>query len=185
MIFLESVLGGSLRPLKEKDSVGGGDVVVIGTSFHIAVRYCTELMVYKCSMIGLHLWMNLLVLNFCRSVLVLNPFCFLDSKSTSSNVCLDYPVMFSLVCIGSGEGGYISLVICVLNFVLLMMSLEEKYAFTMLGRIWVFVGCCFLSGCLYIFFTLLLQLMFGRAACESGSGLPFVSVDFLEGLDMI
>ena len=100
-------------------------------------------------------------------------------------MCLDYPVMFSLACIGSGEGGCMSLVIYVLNFVLLMMSLEEKCAFTMLGRIWIFVGCCFLSGCLYIFSTLLLQLMLSRAACASGSGLPFVSVDFWEGLDMI
>ena len=63
---------------------------------HIAVGYRFGLILCKHSMVGLHIWMDLMKWTLYCSVLVLNVV-LLDSTSTSSNVFLDHPV-FSSMC---------------------------------------------------------------------------------------
>ena len=68
-----------------------------------------------------------------------------------------------------------SLVIWVFSFLLLVVPLDMKYAFTMFGRSGVCVGCCFLSGWVYIASALLSQSMLSRAGWVRGKTFPFLS----------
>ena len=94
-------------------------------------------------MVGRHLWMNLHRLTFWFSVFVLKAI-LMDCQSTVSKICLVQPVLWRMYSVKGGA--YMSLVIWVFSFLLLVVPLEMKYALTMFGRSGVCVGRCFLSG---------------------------------------
>ena len=87
--------------------------------------------------------MNLQRLTFWFSVFVLKAI-LMDCQSTVSKVCLVQPVFLKIYSVKGGP--CMSLVIWVFSFLLLVVPLEMKYAFTMSGRSGVCVGRCFLSG---------------------------------------
>ena len=90
---------------------------------HIAEGYCCGWILCMRSMVGPYLCMNLQRITFWRSVFVLNAV-LLDSQSTSFKVYLVHPVFSRMYWVSGGP--WISFVICVFSFLLLMMSLEKK-----------------------------------------------------------